>query len=151
MLYKKGLGKIFDTKFIEEQKKKDPAFFSREYEGRYGYGLGNVFLHDEIENWFDKPSYEAIINLVSTLKVRCRPGKIYVDGAKPDFIKSLKSMFNEPINYDKIIERARKDKVDYEARMFVVPVSFSEWGKELLGRFQHVVSKRWFSISRERT
>lgn len=31
MLYKKGLGKIFDTKFIEEQKKKDPALFSREY------------------------------------------------------------------------------------------------------------------------
>ena len=40
---------------------------------------------------WDKPSYEAMINLVSRLKVQYRSGKIYVDGAKPDFIKSLKS------------------------------------------------------------
>ena len=29
---------------------------------------------------WDKPSYEAMINLVSKLKVQYRPGKIYVDG-----------------------------------------------------------------------
>jgi len=33
--------------------------------------------------------------------------------------------------------------------MKIRPVSFNEWGKELLGRFQHVVSKSWFSISSE--
>lgn len=31
--------------------------------------------------------------------------------------------------------------------MFVVPVSFSEFGKELLGGFQHMVSNNWFSLS----
>lgn len=31
--------------------------------------------------------------------------------------------------------------------MFVIPISFNEYGKELLGRFQHVVSKKWFSVS----
>jgi len=31
--------------------------------------------------------------------------------------------------------------------MYVIPVSFNEWGKELLGRYQHVVSKKWFAIS----
>jgi hypothetical protein len=31
--------------------------------------------------------------------------------------------------------------------MYVVPVSFNEYGKELLGRYQHIVSKHWFSIS----
>lgn len=31
--------------------------------------------------------------------------------------------------------------------MFVVPVSFNEYGRELLGRFQHFVSKGWFGIS----
>jgi hypothetical protein len=195
MLYKKGLGKIFDTKFIKEQKKKDPAFFSREYERRYGYGLGNVFLHEEIENCcslfkypnqvnhacpismgiepgfgssifavtilqlediflkviyakeFDKPSYEAMINLISKLKLQYKPGKIYVDTSKPDFIKSLKYLFNQPVDYDKIIARAKHDEIDYEHRMFVVPVSFNKFGKELLGRFQHYVSMRWFSIS----
>lgn len=33
--------------------------------------------------------------------------------------------------------------------MFVIPASFNEYGKELLGRFQHVVSKTWFSLSAE--
>ena len=31
--------------------------------------------------------------------------------------------------------------------MDVIPISFNEWGKELLGRFQHVVSQSWFLIS----
>jgi hypothetical protein len=31
--------------------------------------------------------------------------------------------------------------------MYVIPVRFSQCGKELLGRFQHVVSKRRFSVS----
>ena len=31
--------------------------------------------------------------------------------------------------------------------MFVVPVSFNEYGKELLGRFEHIVTNGWFSMS----
>ncbi len=31
--------------------------------------------------------------------------------------------------------------------MYVVPVPFNEYGKELLGRFQQFVSKGWFTIS----
>lgn len=194
MLVNKGRGKIFDDKFLDEQKKKDPSFYSREYEGRYGYGLGNVFLHEEIENCcaiyketkvnndcsismgvdpgfgsskfaitvlqfednvlkvmfakeWNRPSYESMINEVAKLRYQYKPRKIYVDGAKPDFIKSLKIQFNESINYEQIIEQANHEKVDYEYRMDVIPVSFSQFGKETLGRFQHVVSKGWLSIS----
>ncbi len=88
-----------------------------------------------------------MIDLISKLKFQFRPGKIYVDGAKPDFIKSLKSMFNEAQDYDRIMKQATHDKVDYQYRMFVVPVSFNEYGRELLRRFQHYVSKGWFSVS----
>ena len=194
MLVNRGKGKIFDTKFLDEQGKKNPAFYAREYLGQYGYGLGNVFLHDEIEKCcqlfkpiiinhnapismgidpgfgsskfavtilqleydilrviyakeFDRPSYEDMIHLVSALKVQYRPGKIYVDGAKPDYIKSLKSLFNESVEYDKVIQRAKTAKVDYDKWMYVVPVSFAEHGKELLGRYQQFVSKGWFAIS----
>jgi len=194
MLVDKGRGKIFDDAFLKKQKEKDPAFFAREYEGKYGYGLGNVFLPTEIEaccydhavpqvNYgcsismgidpgfgsskfgitiiqlednilkviyakeFDRPSYEQMIRLVTQLKVQYRPHKIYVDGSKPDFIKSIKIQFNENVNYESVIEQANRDKIDYEYRMFVIPISFNEWGKELLGRFQHVVSKTWFSVS----
>ena len=194
MLVNKGRGKIFDDKFLDEQKEKDPAFYSREYEGRYGFGLGNVFLYEDIEKccslWkevkinhncviscgidpgfgsskfaitilqlednilrvmyakeFEKASYEQMLFEVSRLKTIYRPGKIYVDGSKPDFIKSLKSMFNEQQDYDKVIERAKHDKIPYEKRMFVIPISFNEHGRLLLGRFQQFVSKGWFTIS----
>jgi hypothetical protein len=39
-----------------------------------------------------------MISLVSRLKIQYRPLKIYVDASKPDFIKSLKSMFNEALD-----------------------------------------------------
>lgn len=42
MLVDKGRGKIFNDKFLDEQKEKDPAFYSREYEGRYGYSLSSI-------------------------------------------------------------------------------------------------------------
>lgn len=70
-----------------------------------------------------------------------------MDGAKPDFIKSLKTQFNEYTEYQKIIEQANHEKIDPEYRMFVIPVNFNEYGKELLGRFQHVVSRKWLSVS----
>jgi|GEM_PF-4194966 len=31
--------------------------------------------------------------------------------------------------------------------MIVIPVSFNEYGKELLGRSQHLVSKCWVAVS----
>lgn len=31
--------------------------------------------------------------------------------------------------------------------MFVIPVNFNEYGIEMLGRFQHIVSKKWFAVS----
>ena len=45
------------------------------------------------------------------------------------------------------MKQATHDKIQYWHRMNIVPVSFSEHGKELLGRFQHFVSKGWFAIS----
>ena len=206
MLVDKGKGKIFDDVFLEDQKTRDPAFYKREYEGQYGYGLGNVFLPYEIEDaivqltdeqalkdeegkilgykvnpsceismgidpgfgsskfgitilmlednifkvcyakeW-DRPSYENMVSLVARLHYTYKPRKIYVDAAKPDFIKSLKVELNETTNFEKVMEDAKREKVDYEHRMKVCPIAFNEHGKELLGRFQHVVSKKWFSI-----
>lgn len=72
---------------------------------------------------------------------------MYVDKANPEFIKSLKTQFNETKDYESIIQDANRDKVNYEYRMFVVPISFNEKGSELLNRFRHVVSKGWMRIS----
>ena len=55
-----------------------------------------------------------------------KPQKIYVDGAKPDFIKSLKVQVREPTDYDRIIKQSVHDKVDIEYRMKIVPINFNE-------------------------
>ena len=62
-----------------------------------------------------------------------------------EFVISIQ--FGENSNYESVIEQSNREKADYEYRMYVIPVSFSEYGKEMLGRFQHVVSKCWFSVS----
>jgi hypothetical protein len=87
-----------------------------------------------------------MISFCSQLRIKYGPSKIYVDGAKPDFIKSLKVHCEEAIDYERIIEESKRDKVSYEYRMFVCPINFNEHGKELLGRFQHIVSKGWISV-----
>lgn len=45
-LYPRGLGKIYKQDFIEEEKRH--AYFKREYEGQYQYGVGNLFSEDSI-------------------------------------------------------------------------------------------------------
>jgi hypothetical protein len=88
-----------------------------------------------------------MISLIAQLRYQYKPNKIHVDGAKTDFIKSLKVQFNETTNYENIMEQATREKIDDEYRMYVIPIYFNEFGKELLDRFQHVVSKKWFSVS----
>jgi hypothetical protein len=45
-LYQRGVGKIYDATFIEEEK--GQAYFKREYEGQYAYGVGTLFSESSI-------------------------------------------------------------------------------------------------------
>jgi len=124
----------------------DPGF------GSSKFGFCILMLEDDIikvvyAKEFERPSYEDMLSLAVQLRGTYKPQKIYVDGAKPDFIKSLKVQVREPSDYDRIIAQATHDKVDIEYRMKVVPINFNEYGKELLGRAQNVVSKGWFAVS----
>ncbi len=47
-LYQRGIGKIYKQDFIEEEK--GHAYFRREYEGQYSYGVGNLFSEESILN-----------------------------------------------------------------------------------------------------
>jgi hypothetical protein len=95
---------------------------------------------------WDRPSYEDMINQVVRLKFEYNPTKIYIDSANPDFIKSVKIQFRDNPDFESVIEQANHEKVDYEYRMQVIPVSFSQHGKDLLGRYQYFVSKGLFSV-----
>jgi hypothetical protein len=67
-----------------------------------------------------------MISKTAELRHKYKPNKIYVDGAKPDFIKSLKIQFNENTNYESVIERSDREKMDPEYRMLVVPINFTD-------------------------
>ena len=95
---------------------------------------------------WSKAHYEEMLDLVIKLRYQYKPVKTYVDSANPEFIKSVKVKIGEFSDYHSVIEQANKEKIDYEHRMEVIPVSFSEYGSELLGRLQHVVSKGLFSV-----
>ena len=45
-LYQRGLGKIYEPSFIEEEK--EQPYFKREYEGQYAYGVGTLFNESAI-------------------------------------------------------------------------------------------------------
>lgn len=45
-LYQRGLGKIYQPHFIEEEK--EQPYFKREYEGQYAYGIGTLFNEPQI-------------------------------------------------------------------------------------------------------
>jgi hypothetical protein len=93
-----------------------------------------------------RQKYEDMLNLVGELRYRYRPTKIYCDSANPEFIRSLKVRFSENPDYESIVFQANKEGIDPEYRQFVIPISFSQKGKELLGKLEHLVSKHWLSI-----
>ncbi len=188
--YTVGLNKIYSSKDIE--KAKQSPSFEREYNLKYGFGLGNCFigsdidkcLTDKIEEYnpacsismgidvgfgssktgisvvqlennklhilhsseFERARYEDIITKCNQLRVMYKPQKIYTDAANPEFTKSLKVQCGESTDYERIIQEARRDNVDYSHRMHVIPINFNTDGRLLLERFVHIVSKGWISI-----
>jgi hypothetical protein len=192
--YTIGLDKIYSQEDI--QKAKASPSFEREYNLRYGFGLGDVFLPDEIDlcttipydknkpNQFSsksmgidagfgsskfaivvtqledgiikvmeaqqhaRPTYEAMINKINTLRNKYKPTKIYVDGANPEFIKSIKANIPESQDYDRVIDQATKDHVDPEFMMKCVPVNFSTEGVKMLTHMQSLVSKGFVAIDK---
>jgi hypothetical protein len=192
--YTKGVNKIYSEEDILKAQR-SPSF-EREYNLRYGFGLGDVFLPGEIDfcttipydknkvNQFSsksmgidagfgsskfaivvtqledgiikvmeaqqhaRPTYEAMINKINVLRNKYKPTKIYVDGANPEFIKSVKANIPEPQDYDRVIDQAKKDNVDPEYVMKVVPVNFSTEGVMMLTHMQALVSKGFVAIDK---
>jgi hypothetical protein len=160
--YGAGMGNVFLSEEIDKcVQKYTPTKINHAAEismgvdvgfGSSRFGICIIQLEDSIlkvmyAKEFERASYEEMINLIVRLRYQYRPVKIFIDAASPEFIKSVKAQMNESIDYERIMEQASRDKVDYSYRMRIVPLGFNEFGSELLGRFRHVVSKGWFSLS----
>ena len=73
--------------------------------------------------------------------------KIYVDGANPSVIKSLKLQLGEDPDYDKVIARFKSQKWDWTKSMTVIPVNFSTEHKAMLSHCKMVFEKGYISIN----
>ena len=67
---------------------------------------------------------------------------VYVDGANPSFIKSLKLKIGEEADYDKVIARYRSQGLgDATKDMRIVPVNFNSEHKAMLGHCKMILEK----------
>jgi hypothetical protein len=74
--------------------------------------------------------------------------KVYIDGANPSFIKSLKLQIGEDADYDRVIARYRAEKLggNWSQDMKMVPVNFNTEHKAMLGH-QNDTRNRWWKNS----
>jgi hypothetical protein len=67
---------------------------------------------------------------------------VYVDGANPSFIKSLKLQIGEEADYDKVIARYRSEGLgDATKDMRIVPVNFNKEHKPMLGHCKMLLER----------
>jgi hypothetical protein len=84
---------------------------------------------------YHRPDYNGMLSVVYGLISKYDVDRIYIDGANPSFIKSLKLQIGEDPDYDKVIARYRAEKSDdnRSQNMKIVPVNFNTEHKAMLG------------------
>src|ERR671935_660301 len=83
-----------------------------------------------------------MLSLVYDLMSKYQVDKVYIDGANPSFIKSLKIQIGEDADYDKVIARYRSEGFGDDAAladMKVVPVNFNKQHKAMLGHCKMIL------------
>jgi hypothetical protein len=90
---------------------------------------------------FHRPDYNEMLSTVYGLMSKYDVDKVYIDGANPSFIRSLKLQIAEEPDYDKVIARYRADGLpdSWSQGMKVVPVSFGQERKAMLGHCKMVL------------
>jgi hypothetical protein len=58
---------------------------------------------------YHRPDYNEMLSVVYGLISKYQVDKIYIDGANPSFIKSLKLQIGEDADYDKVSSRYRSE------------------------------------------
>jgi hypothetical protein len=80
---------------------------------------------------YHRPDYNEMLSTVYGLMSRYDVDKVYIDGAKPSFIKSLKLQIGEDADYMLEIHKAKQENRKPDMR--IVPVNFNSEHKAMLG------------------
>ena len=136
-------GKLYDPSIPSEYAKKcmgiDPAY------GSSSFGIvvtqfvdGQVqILHAE---QYKRPDFNEMLSNTWDLIVKFTVQKIYIDGANPSFIKSLKLQWGERSDYENVPKEQRQF-------MRVEPVNFNQEHKEMLGHCKMLLERGYFAIN----
>lgn len=85
-----------------------------------------------------------MLSTVYGLMSKYQVDKVYIDGANPSFIRSLKLQIGEDPEYDKVIARYKAEGFGDQAAlkdMRVVPVNFNKEHKAMLGHCKMILEK----------
>ena len=82
-----------------------------------------------------------MLSVVYGLMSKYQVDSVYIDGANPSFIKSLKLQIGEEADYDKVIARYRSEGfgVDPTKDMKIVLVNFNKEHKAMLGHCKMIL------------
>src|SRR5918912_167356 len=156
------IGNVFHTKdieaAIEKGRKYNPdnfspyAFTSRSMgiDPAYGSSAFGIVVTQWEDNHIQilyaeehhRPDYNEMLSLVYGLISKYQVDKVYIDGANPSFIKSLKLQIGEEADYDKVIAKYRSEGLGDDAAlkdMKVVPVNFNKAHKAMLGHCKMIL------------
>jgi hypothetical protein len=122
------IGNVFHTKdieaAIEKGRKYNPDAIVSSYFTTRSMGIdpawGSSAFGIVVTEWADgivqimhaeeyhRPDYNEMLSLVYGLISKYQIDKVYIDGANPSFIKSLKLQIGEEADYDKVIARYKQ-------------------------------------------
>jgi hypothetical protein len=160
------IGNVFHTKdieaAIEKGRKYNPDNFNPYYsftsrsmgiDPAYGSSAFGIVVTQWVDNHiqilhaeeYHRPDYNEMLSVVYGLISKYQVDKIYIDGANPSFIKSLKIQIGEDAEYDKVIARYKtegcgnNDKDGWTRNMKIVPVNFNSEHKAMLGHCKMIL------------
>ena len=156
------IGNVFHTKdieaAIEKGRKYNPDNFSPSYysftsvsmgiDPAYGSSAFGIvvtqWVDDHIEilyaEEYYRPDYNEMLSVVYRLMTKYNVDKVYIDGANPSFIRSLKLQIGEEADYDKVIARYKSEGLgDGTQDMKIVPVNFNKEHKAMLGHCKMIL------------
>jgi hypothetical protein len=157
------IGNVFHTKDIEAAIEKgrkynpddfNPYYFTSKSMGidpAYGSSAFGIVVTQWIDNHiqilhaeeYHRPDYNQMLSTVYGLMSKYDIDKVYIDGANPSFIKSLKLQIGEDADYDKVIARYRSEGLGDDATkdMKIVPVNFNKEHKAMLGHCKMILEQ----------
>jgi hypothetical protein len=157
------IGNVFHTKdieaAIEKGRKYDPDNFNQFYFTSKSMGIdpawGSSPFGIVVTQWVDnhiqilhaeeyhRPDYNEMLSTVYSLMSKYNVDKVYIDGANPSFIKSLKLQIGEEADYDKVIARYKSERLgdNWGEYMRIVPVNFNKEHKAMLGHCKMILEQ----------